>query len=107
MATTTEAQQRALMCLHTIELMVNDLPEVAAEWGEIPWGEAATDEQLSWSMDWGNEMAGLTWLAQYAADGALDAEHEMRYKTLLQRIKEYLPLVDRLHLRRPSIPLDA
>jgi hypothetical protein len=107
MAATTEIQQRVLLTLHTAELMVNDLPEVADEWGEIEWGEAATDEQLSWSMDWGNEMAGLARLGRWAADGVLSPEQEARYRALLRQLREYLPLIERLNLRRPPVVLDA
>lgn len=103
MATTTEAQQRAALKLHTIELMVDDLPEVAAEWGELPWGEAATDEQLSWSIDWSNKMAALESVGRYAADGLLSQDQQARYERVVQKARLALPTMDRLNLRRPDI----
>ena len=102
MATATDTRQRALMYLKTLELMVNDLPEVAQEWGELSDGE-----RESWSLDWGNEMAGLGRLAQYVADGALDAGERARYRRVLRKLKDALPIVERLDLRRPPIPLEA
>jgi hypothetical protein len=107
MATTTEAQQRAELNLRTIGLMLGDVPELAAEWGTIPWGDAATDEQLSWSMDWDNEMAALDLLARDVAAGLLTAEQEARFQQLLCKLKEALPLIDALRLSRPRVPLDA
>ena len=107
MATDTEAQQQAALMLETVELMVDDVPEVAEDWGEIPWGEAATDEQLSWSMDWSDEMAKLESVAQYAADGLLTAEQKLQYERIIHKLKAVLPDIDRLNLRRPLIPLGA
>ncbi|HEY7064500.1 MAG TPA: hypothetical protein VII06_23695 [Chloroflexota bacterium] len=86
--------------------MVADLPEVAAEWGTIPWGEAATDEQLAWSMDWGDEMAALEALGRDIAAGLLTAEQERRYRPLVQKIRDALSIIDDLRRRRPSVGLD-
>ncbi len=102
MATTTDTQQRALMSLHTAELMANDLAEVAAEWGQIDDGE-----RESWSLDWGNEMAGLPRLARCVAEGVLDAEQAARYRTLLSKLEELMPLIERLNLRPPPVSWDA
>jgi hypothetical protein len=107
MATITEAQQRAELKLETIELMLGDVPEVAAEWGAIPWGEAATDERLAWSMDWDNQIAALDSLACDVAAGLLTADQQCRYERLLGKLKEALPLIDALRLSRPRVPLDA
>lgn len=107
MATITDAQQRAEHYLKTIGLMLGDIPELAAEWGEIPWGEAATDEQLAWSMDWDNELAALDILARDVAAGLLSAEQEARYHQLLRKLRNALPLIDTLGLSRPRVPLDA
>jgi hypothetical protein len=102
MATTANDRERALTYLRTIELMVNDLPEVAAEWSEISDGE-----RDGWSIDWGNEMARLQRLAEYVADGALDEAGLSRYRAVLARLHEASPLIARLNLRRPSVPTAA
>ncbi len=102
MATITEVQQRASTNLKTIELMLADLPEIAAEWDEID-----SMEREGWSLDWGNEMAGVRLLAEYAAEGILDADQQARYQQLLGKLRQALPTIDRLSIRRPMIPLDA
>jgi hypothetical protein len=78
--------------------MANDLAEVAAEWDELDAGE-----RDSWSMDWGNEMAGLARLGRWAADGLLSPEQEARYRALQRQIQNDLPLIERLDLRRPPV----
>ncbi len=102
MATTAERRQRALMYLRTLDLMVNDLPEVAEEWDRLSDGE-----RESWSLDWGNEMAGLKSLAHFAAEGALTPSEYSQYQEVLRRLLAALPIVDRLNLRRPSMPLNV
>ena len=99
MATTTDIHERALMYLHTIELMVHDLPEVAADWSSLSDGA-----QHGWSLDWGNEMVGLRRLSEYVAAGALDEADIGRYNAVLAKLHEAAPLIARLNLRRPEIP---
>jgi hypothetical protein len=99
MATTTEAQATAASSLETAQLMLADLPEVADEWEQLDDGERA-----AWSLDWGNEMAGLKRIARYAAEGLLDVEQQERYRRLLQELNDQLPTIERLNLRRPPTP---
>ena len=98
MATTADTHERALMYLRTVELMVGDLPEVAAEWSGL-----ADGERHGWSLDWGNEMAGLRRLAEYVAAGALDDVDLGRYRAVLAKLHEAMPLITRLNLRRPEL----
>jgi uncharacterized protein (DUF433 family) len=101
MATATDRQQRARMYLKMFELMVTELPEVAAEWSTL--SEA---ERESWRLDWSNEMFGLRRLAGHVSDGALSTADQKRYRQVLHRLKAALPLVNRLNLRLPAVPLD-
>lgn len=100
MAAATEAQQRARISLKTIRLMLGDLAEVAAEWDCLDGGE-----QESWSLDWSNEMSGLERLARQAGAGLLTPSQYVRYQELLRKLREGLPLVQRLGLYRPEVPL--
>lgn len=100
MATTSETHQRVMLRLRTLELMLNDLPEVAEEWEGLP-----DTERESWSLDWGNEMASLEGLAQLASEGQLSASQREQLRQLLRKLKEALPTIGRLHLRQPPVPL--
>lgn len=100
MVASTDARRRALMTLSTVELMVNDLPEVAADWDELSDGE-----RESWSLDWGNEMAALGRLAEVAAEGQLAADDRARFERLVRTLDDALPTIDHLKLRRPSLPV--
>ena len=102
MTTTADIRERALIYLHTVELMVNDLPEVAADWPELSDGE-----RDGWSLDWGNEMARLRRLAEYVLAGALDEADLGRYHAVLAKLHDAMPLIARLDLRRPGIPTAA
>lgn len=102
MATTARERQRALNDLHTLELMVGDLPEVASEWSELSDGE-----RESWSHDWDNEMVGLPRLIEYAAQGLIEGDDARRYEQLTQKLRDAAPLIRRLRLRSPQIPLTA
>jgi hypothetical protein len=84
------------MSLNTLELMVADLQDIAANWGQLEDGE-----RESWSLDWGNEMAALRRLAQDVADGALQASEQARYQRLVRTLEGALPTINRLGLRRP------
>jgi len=102
MAQATEAETHALTSLRTLELMVADLLAVAAEWPSLSVGE-----RESWSLDWGNEIAGLERLAAWAAEDALDAAARARYQQVRYRLRDLLPQIDALELRRPPVALDS
>ena len=102
MATTTDAQQRAMTDLKSIALMLGDLPDVADEWATLGEGE-----RVSWSTDWSNEMSGLQCLAEYAREGLLTPDQEGRLHELLVELKAALPIVRRLNLYAPPVLLEA
>lgn len=91
--------QRALSYLRSIELMVDDLPEIADEWDELSDGESE-----SWSHDWDNEMAKLTFLVEYVAQGVLTDDEERRYSGVVQKLHDAAPAIRRIRLRPPPIP---
>ncbi len=99
MATRTNDRRRIVKQMRAVELMLADLPELAGEWEQL-----SIDEQISWSLDWGNEMAGLKDLAAAAAHGDLNHAHQARYQSLVHRLCDALPLIDRLGLRQPPLP---
>ncbi|WP_204286824.1 hypothetical protein [Microbispora amethystogenes] len=55
---------------------------------------------------WGIAIAGrLERLAHYHAAGALAPDERVRYEALRARLRESLPLMDRLAVPRPRVPL--
>lgn len=101
MAATAGARRTPLTPLESIALMLADLPEVAGEWDQI-----SIDERLSWSLDWGNEMSKLDELARAVAAGTLSQAERGQYHALRRDVEAALPTMDRLGLRRPSVPFD-
>ncbi len=97
MVATTDILERTVIRLDTTELMLDDFPEVAAEWEQLPEGERA-----AWSIDWGNEMAGLEQLSRFAACGALTSDLYLRYRQLLAALNDAAPILDRLNLSSPE-----
>jgi hypothetical protein len=103
MAATTDVdvEEQAVADLRTVELMVEDLASVAGEWDQL-----SPDERMSWSLDWSNEMAALERISRAAAAGQLPSAAPARFRRLVRKIGTALPLLDRLHLYRPAVPLD-
>lgn len=80
---------------------VGDLPEVAQEWNQLDPGVRAT-----WSLDWHQTIAmDLPFLeAQYKA-GVMTKAQQTRYRKLLKQLGGHLPLIERLGLTQPRVPL--
>jgi len=57
--------------LENIDLILRDLPDVAADWEQIDDGE-----RVAWSIDWSNEMSALERLTREAAAGLLTVEQQ-------------------------------
>ncbi|MGH3620333.1 MAG: hypothetical protein ACRDQ5_00885 [Sciscionella sp.] len=59
------------------------------------------------SIRWGTMLSGrLERLAYYHGQGRLAPEEQARYDSLRSALREMLPLVKRLGLASPSVPLD-
>ena len=97
MATAAATQRRAMSALNTIELMLNDLQDVAAEWDRL-----GDEERTAWSIDWSNEMSALERLGQQAAEGVLADEQVRRYDHIIRRLNDVCALIKRLGLYQPT-----
>jgi len=95
MVTTTD-----MMTLDTAALMVADLPEVIAEWAQLPEGERA-----SWGADWDNEMAGLERVAGLASRGRLTAAQYTQFQLIATRLTTLTADVQDIGLALPSFVL--
>jgi hypothetical protein len=102
MVARTNVSQRIDIQLHAIESAVSDLPEIVDEWDELPDGERA-----SLSLDWDHLMGSyLIMLDQFREDGEMTVKQTRRYHTLLQRLSDSSPLIERLNFYRPPVSLD-
>jgi len=97
MVAKTNDPKRIDLALTSIRHMLDDLPEIAAEWDVI-----STDERLAWSLDWGNEMVKLQHIADALASARLDPDRTAQYRQLADRVAALVSTVDRLGLRRPA-----
>lgn len=103
MATDADVGERINIYLECDSLMLGDLPEIAEEWAELPEGE-----RISWSLDWDQIMGGdLPFLEAQYRGGAMTRTQQTRYRKLLKRLKEHLPIIERLGLYPPRVPLEV
>jgi hypothetical protein len=102
MATPTSLDPRVDTGLESLRLMVGDLPEVAEEWNQLDDGERA-----HWSLDWDQLMGShLRLLEAHFRAGQMTAAQQERYRAVLSKLKAALPLIERLDLYRPTVPLE-
>jgi hypothetical protein len=94
--------ERIEIGLFAIECALDDMPEIEDEWDILPVGE-----RVSWSQDWDQLMGThLKTLDQHHKSGAMTDRQRRRYATLLDRLRDALPLIERLNLYRPPVVLE-
>jgi hypothetical protein len=78
-----------------------DLPIWVVEWDRLP-----EEERASLSLEWDHMMADyLPELEEFRAAHAMTAQQAECYTMLLCRLRQALPLIERLDLYRPSVTL--
>ena len=103
MGAPAKIDRRIEIGLESVRLMLADLPDVASDWAEISDGERA-----SWSLDWDQVMASdLRELDRLFRSDAMTSDQQDRYRKLLRNLSEAMPLIERLHLYPPPVPLDV
>jgi hypothetical protein len=100
MATTGELIRRIDASLCEIAAEVDFLPELAENW-------AAEDEvnRVTWLLEWEELMSRLAGLDEAYRAGAMTAAQRERYRTLRATLRQRLPLLERLGLPLPAMPL--
>jgi len=93
----TDDSERTQLALQSVEAMLDELPTLADDWDTI-----SRDEQLAWSLEWGNEMAKLRRLADGAATGRLNLLQRERFRILAERTVQSIALIEQLDLRMPA-----
>ena len=89
--------------LEALAADVSDLPQLDAEWETLD--EA---EQVSWSLTWDHVMGTYLPLVDEAyRRGRMTPEQAALYRKTLRSLKAALPIVERLRLMLPTVPLDG
>ncbi len=103
MATKTDIARRADRDLGALLAGVSDLLDVAKEWEEL-----SDEERAEESLYWDHYMADfLTELDEYHRAGHLSQEQYERYEQLRGKLKQALPVIEKLDFHRPPVPLDG
>ena len=100
MATTTELTRYIDASLWAIGAEADFLPELAEDWEEDPYNRA------TWENEWDVLFMRLGDLDDAYRAGEMSDEQRTRYQALRAKLRERLPLFERLRLPLPSIPLD-
>lgn len=103
MATKTDTARRADRDLGALLAGVGDLLDVAKEWEEL-----SDEERAEESLYWDHYMADfLPELDEYYRAGHLSEEQHERYEELRSKLKEALPVIEKLNFYQPPAPLDG
>jgi hypothetical protein len=102
MAATTDVMRRIDLDLHAVGAEADFLPELAGAWAD------ETDaNRFVWHEEWLDLMGRLAGLEREFRGGAMTPSQEARYHALLRKLKEALPILRRLDLPLPSVPLEV
>ncbi len=79
-----------------------ELPTTSAAWDSIEeW------ERASISLEWSHLMADyLTQIDEHYRGDGVATDQRTRYQELLRKLRDALPIVERLNLYRPPVSLD-
>jgi hypothetical protein len=99
-AAPTTVARRIDASLRDLEAEVSFLPEFAAYWPE----ESET-AQISYMLEWDELMDRLRGLERAYRSGRMTPEQAERYRALLGKLSEALPIIERLGLTSPPVSL--
>ncbi len=96
MVTTTRVSETADRSLRLVLAELAFLPEMAAGWADEPAGN-----RLNYSLEW-DDLIGRILLLQraYQAEELSPAQQD-RYREMVAKLRELLPLIGQLDLARP------
>lgn len=102
MAATTERSRRIDLDLDAVRADVEDLPEV-----ERGWGTESEPNQRAWRMEWWDVMGRVQSLHEAYTAGQMSDVQQQQYRALLDRVREMIPIIERLQLALPPVSLEA
>uniref|UniRef100_A0A831X782 Uncharacterized protein n=1 Tax=Thermorudis peleae TaxID=1382356 RepID=A0A831X782_9BACT len=103
-ATTTEVREKLDLALNALEGELTDLSSILEDQQR---GDLPSLERDVRAMEWGQVMGTLrTILDPACRAGQMTPEQVARYRALLVRLKEALPIIERLGFAKPTISLE-
>jgi hypothetical protein len=98
-----EIVRRIDASLRAVEGDAEALPEYAEDW---VYEGFEPDAQVGFRIEWSSLMRGdLPRLERALAEGTMSDEQERRYGGLKALLRERMPLIERMDLARPAVPL--
>lgn len=108
MATTSDLAERIDHNLRRIVSDLTDLPMLEAD-----WEEARSRGDMSWELDWDGrelEWRDMTFrierLSRQYQDGQMSEEQAQRYREMVTRLRESVPILRRLKWWIPLVAVD-
>lgn len=102
MVAPSKTPTKVVLGLDVLSADIGDLADLDVEWETL-----ADGERVSWSMNWDHVMGSYLPLIDEAyRAGRMAPEQAEAYRETLTRLKAALPILDRLNLMRPLVPLD-
>jgi hypothetical protein len=102
MVAPSKVASKVVVGLEMLGADIGDLPDLDAEWDTLD--EA---ERVSWSLTWDHVMGTYLPLVDEAyRRGRMTPEQAATYRETLGRLKAALPIIERLRLMPPTVPLD-
>lgn len=101
MASTTEVRDRIDISLDAVAAEAEFLPGLASFWDE----ETLVNKDV-WLLEWRDLMMRLEKLDEEYRSGRMTPDQQARYRRLLRKLSEATPIIERLELYPPPIPLE-
>lgn len=101
MATESRLRTKTGTVLGFISAEVDDLPLRAEN-----WDDETEVNQLTFLLEWKELMDRLEGLDAVYRQGIMAPEQQIAYLELLRKLKASLPVIQRLRLHPPAVPLD-
>ena len=100
MAATSELARRIELDLRAVGADVDFLPELERDWD----GETEVNRRI-WHQEWWDDMGRLRGLHAAYLQGLMSTEQTEHFRALVERLRSRLPIVKRLGLVLPPVPL--
>ncbi len=98
MATQTRVNERIDLKLNAVAAEFAGLPATAEDWPHM-----LDDHQAAFLLEWDELMARMESLDREFHSRGMTSAQQHAYRTLLTKLRDVLPLVERLNLPKPRI----
>ncbi len=105
MASPVEVSERITLEIDVISKALADLPSILEDQEK---GDLVENERIALSQEWDADMGTVEVVLDPAyRAGQMTPEQAARYRALLRRLQESLPLIERLGFARPCVSLPS